>query len=93
MVVKGFKIHDTTNLVAEARAIREGLTFYKDNQINKVILESDSLALVQMINREWKIPWCITMELRCILEIIETISVRVRHSLSEGNTLVIFVFC
>lgn len=58
MVTKGIRIQDTTNLVAEERDIKEGLLFCRDYFINNVILESHSLAFVQMGKREWKIPLC-----------------------------------
>lgn len=41
MVAKGFKIQDTSNLVAEARAIREGLFFCKEHHLSHVIIETD----------------------------------------------------
>ncbi|KAF3641352.1 (+)-neomenthol dehydrogenase [Capsicum annuum] len=46
---KGFQIADTTNLVAEARAIREGLQYRRDKHLSNIILETDSLAMVNII--------------------------------------------
>ena len=87
---KGFQIADTTNLVAEARAIREVLQFCLDNQLTNIILETDSLAMVNIINGDWEIPWTVSMEVKTINRIRDAISVRVQHSLREGNTLTDF---
>lgn len=37
MGAKGLKINDTTNLVAEAREISEGLQYCTDNQLTNII--------------------------------------------------------
>ncbi|KAH0682949.1 hypothetical protein KY290_021537 [Solanum tuberosum] len=57
VVAKGVRIQDTTNLVVEARAIIEGLSYCRDNYINDVIIESDSMALVHILEGSWEIPW------------------------------------
>ncbi|KAH0679277.1 hypothetical protein KY284_020362 [Solanum tuberosum] len=66
IVAKGFKIQDSTNLVAEARAIREGLVFCKDNMIKHVIIESDSMAMVQILEGRWDTPWSVALEVNMI---------------------------
>lgn len=46
---KGMKIPDSTNLVAGAIAIREGVKYILENQFSHTIIEFDSLAMVNMI--------------------------------------------
>lgn len=46
MFSKGVRLLDTTNIMVEAKTIREGLTYCRDNNINNIIVESESLALV-----------------------------------------------
>lgn len=90
VVDKGFKLHNTTNIVAEARSVREGLVYCMDNIINNVIIESDSMVVVQILHGEWEIPWSISGEINCMNNIKSSMSVRVQHSLQEGNTLADF---
>ncbi|MCD7455305.1 hypothetical protein HAX54_027774 [Datura stramonium] len=49
IVAKGVRILDTTNLVAEAKAMRETLVFCKENGITQIILESDSNAMIKIL--------------------------------------------
>lgn len=49
VIAKGVKLQDTNNPVIEARAIREGLIYCINNNINNVILESDFVTLVQIL--------------------------------------------
>jgi len=59
-------------------------------KLSKVIIESDSLALVHILNGEWKVPWRVTMEANSINRLRNALTVRVQHSLREENTLVDF---
>lgn len=83
---KGVKIVDSSNLVAEARAISEGL----DNHYSNIIIETDSLFMVNIINEVWKIPWSVSIEVGSIHKIRNLISVRVQRSLRERNILADF---
>ena len=56
MVSKGFNIKDTTILVAEARAIRESLSYYSEHGITNLIIETNSLAMVHIIEVDWDVP-------------------------------------
>ncbi|MCE0480949.1 hypothetical protein HAX54_038259 [Datura stramonium] len=46
----------TTSLVAEARAIREGLKFCYNYNLSNIIIEMDSLDLVNFIEGKWDVP-------------------------------------
>ena len=98
VVAKGFKIQDTTNLIAEARAIRESLLFCKEQGMVQVIVETDSLAMVHILEGKWDIPWSVALEVNSMNLLRRSLSVRVQHSLREGNTLadyfanLVFVF-
>lgn len=48
---------------AEVIAVKEGLEYCVRKGINKVQVQTDSLALKLMLNREWRVPW----------ELIETV--------------------
>ncbi|KAH0669675.1 hypothetical protein KY289_024168 [Solanum tuberosum] len=66
VIAKGVRIPDSTDLVAEAIAIREGLQCCLENNFPNIIIETDSLALVHMLKGEWEIPWNVTMEVNSI---------------------------
>ncbi|KAH0661693.1 hypothetical protein KY284_026624 [Solanum tuberosum] len=63
---KGVKIQDSTSIVVEAIAVREGLQYYWEHEFVQVLLELDSYALVQMLNGKWEIPWSVTLEVNSI---------------------------
>lgn len=48
---------------------------------------NDSLALVHILNGNWEIPWNVTMEVNYINRLRNSMSVRIKHSLREGDTL------
>lgn len=56
VVAKGFKIPNTTNMEAEAIAIRESLLYCSEHGIEHVILETDSLTMVNILEGEWDMP-------------------------------------
>ncbi|KAH0691451.1 hypothetical protein KY289_018809 [Solanum tuberosum] len=91
LAAKGVKMIDSTNLVAEARAIREGLMFCKENRLTNVLVETDSLVMVNIIEGRWEIPWSLSLEVNIINELMRIVSTRVQHSLREGNTLADFL--
>lgn len=59
--VKGLRIQDTTNLVSKVLSLKEGLQFSLDNGFTPVIMESDSLSMINIINGVWKVPWSVTL--------------------------------
>lgn len=61
-----------------------------DNNVFQVIIESDSITMVQILKGEWKVPWSMTMVVNSIKRLCQVISVRVQHSLREGNVLANF---
>lgn len=66
VVAKPEMIDDTTNMVAEAKAIKEELTYCVTNQIHPLIIETDLLAMKKIVEGEWETPWCITKEVKRI---------------------------
>ncbi|KAH0680863.1 hypothetical protein KY284_021948 [Solanum tuberosum] len=63
------------NPVAEAKAISEGLQYCLENHYSNIIIETDSLAMVNIINGDWKIPWSVSIEVGSIHRIRDLISV------------------
>ncbi|KAH0730051.1 hypothetical protein KY289_001239 [Solanum tuberosum] len=91
VVAKGFKIQDTSNLVAEARAIRKGLVFCKEHLLSHVIIETDSMAMVQILDGVWDIPWSVTMEVNSINCLRRSLSARVQHTFGKEILLLIIL--
>ncbi|KAH0650256.1 hypothetical protein KY284_030168 [Solanum tuberosum] len=84
---KGLRIQDTTNLVVEAIALKEGLKFCVENGFTPAITESDSLSVINIINGVWKIPWSVTFEVNSFTRMRTLGTTRVQHSLREANIL------
>ncbi|KAH0650163.1 hypothetical protein KY284_030075 [Solanum tuberosum] len=87
IMAKGFKIQDTSNLVAKARAIREGLFLCKEHHLSHVIIETGSMAMVQILEGRWDVPWTVTLEVNSINCLRRSLSASVHHIFREGNTL------
>ncbi|WMV09401.1 hypothetical protein MTR67_002786 [Solanum verrucosum] len=87
IVAKGFLLPNTTNMVAEARPIREGLMYCRDNKLNYIVIETDSPAMVQILEGKWEAPWNVSVEINLIKWLLTLITVSVQHSFREGNTL------
>ncbi len=49
MVAKGFNIQDSTNLMEEARVMRENLSYSSGNGITNLTIETNSLVMVHVI--------------------------------------------
>lgn len=83
----------SNNLVAEARAIREGLTYCTEKGLTNVIVETDPLAMVNILEGRWEVPWCVTLEVNTIKRLRRRINTtRVQHSLGREILLLIY-FC
>lgn len=91
MGAKGFKIKDATNLVDEARAISEGLQYCLDNQLSNIIIETNSLAMVNILNGDWETPRSVSLEVNSIHRIKSLIPVHMnfktirRSQVREGR--------
>nr|XP_016471225.1 PREDICTED: uncharacterized protein LOC107793393 [Nicotiana tabacum] len=66
---KAGQIGVSTSLVAEAKALMEGILYCFQNQLHPLITETDSLDLKKIIEGQWAVPWSISKELRKINEI------------------------
>lgn len=53
---KAKEIGETTNIVAEAKAIVEGLVYCVERQLHPLIMETDSLVMRKIIDGELETP-------------------------------------
>lgn len=88
MYAKGAVIEDTTNIKAVTNAILEATKHCNQALYNKVIIESDSLLLKQVLTWQWDCPWRIIDMIGQIRELIGTKHVHSQYILRERNKLV-----
>ncbi|KAH0757706.1 hypothetical protein KY290_021199 [Solanum tuberosum] len=77
----------TTNIMAEAVAVLKALSYCRQSQHRKVIVETDSLGIRNFLLREWKIPWELSEILEDAIAMIEQEGIQVKHVFREGNQL------
>ncbi|XP_059290876.1 uncharacterized protein LOC132044416 [Lycium ferocissimum] len=53
------KIGQSNNVIAEARAILEGLKYCVEKDLHPLIMETDSLMMKNIVEGKWEAPWCI----------------------------------
>ncbi|XP_019237121.1 PREDICTED: uncharacterized protein LOC109217336 [Nicotiana attenuata] len=81
----------TTNVVVEAKAILQGLEYCVEHDLHPLILETDSLVMKKVIEREWDPPWVIANDVKKIREMKGHFNVIFQHVLREGNTVADFI--
>ncbi|XP_060211883.1 uncharacterized protein LOC132639457 [Lycium barbarum] len=52
----GKRLEDTTNVIAEAVAIEDGIQYCVDHQLLPLIVETDSLTMQKILDGIWEIP-------------------------------------
>nr|XP_016508420.1 PREDICTED: uncharacterized protein LOC107826004 [Nicotiana tabacum] len=73
------QLEETTNIVVEAKAIRDGLHYYMEHDLHPLILETDSPGIKKIIEGEWDPPWCIMAEVNRIKQMKEEFNVIFQH--------------
>ncbi|XP_060202650.1 uncharacterized protein LOC132631067 [Lycium barbarum] len=54
-------IANTICLVAKAKAMHDGIAYCVQLQLLPLILKTDSLILMKVVDREWDVPWSIKL--------------------------------
>ncbi|XP_060210552.1 uncharacterized protein LOC132637489 [Lycium barbarum] len=85
------RISDGSNLIAESRALHEGLKYCVTHSLLPVVLETDSMTMKMILTGQWETPWSISMIINYILRLRRDKEVRVEHVLREGNGLADFL--
>ncbi|XP_060185616.1 uncharacterized protein LOC132615077 [Lycium barbarum] len=85
------EIGDSTIVVAEAKAILQGLTYCVEHELHPLIMETDSLLLKKVVEEQWQILWCIITEVERIKKMMEGLNVIIQHVYREGNSLADFL--
>ncbi|KAG5610506.1 hypothetical protein H5410_021787 [Solanum commersonii] len=66
VVVKGKRLLVSTNLFAEALAIKEGIQLKLDINLLPLIVETNSLTMINILEERWEVPWSVAMEVETI---------------------------
>lgn len=66
--------------------LEEGLKYCLENGFSPIIMEPDSLSLINMLNRDWIVPWSVALEVNSINRTRALTTTNVQHTLKEGNT-------
>ncbi|KAH0729684.1 hypothetical protein KY289_000872 [Solanum tuberosum] len=87
IVAKGFKLPDMTNKVAEAIDIRESLIYCSEHGIKHVILETNSLTMVHILEGEWDVPWSVAIEVNAIRRLRGVVPGRNSNSILDNRCM------
>ncbi|XP_070012994.1 uncharacterized protein [Nicotiana sylvestris] len=83
----GKEIEETTNTVAEAKAMVEALRFYRLKQYSHVWLQTDSMLLKKIMDGIWKPPWIIYEQVEEMMQLMNGGNYTVTHIHREGKKL------
>ncbi|KAM7523700.1 hypothetical protein LguiA_013602 [Lonicera macranthoides] len=76
---------DVTNMVAETKALMQGLQLCINQGTLQVELEVNSLVLLQIIQNKVHTPWSIAYEIRNIPRLLQGMEVSASHTYKESN--------
>ncbi|KAH0777307.1 hypothetical protein KY290_008718 [Solanum tuberosum] len=88
---EGASINNTTNTVAEAKAILEASKHCKQALYNKIIIQTDSMLLYKVLGGQWESPWIIRDMIEEIKTNLVNIQHIVQHVMREGNQLADYI--
>ncbi|XP_070007206.1 uncharacterized protein [Nicotiana sylvestris] len=83
----GKEIEETTNTIAEAKAMVEALRFCRFKQYSHVWLQTDSMLLKKIMDGMWKPPWIIYEQVEEMMQLMNGGNYTVTHIHREGNKL------
>ncbi|KAH0777413.1 hypothetical protein KY290_008824 [Solanum tuberosum] len=84
---EGGSMENTTNTVAEAKAILEACKHCKQSQYNQIIIQTDSMLMCKVLKEQWLVPWIIADMVEEIKACMKDKQHIFQHTLREGNKL------
>ncbi|XP_049346807.1 uncharacterized protein LOC125811346 [Solanum verrucosum] len=75
------------NTEAESMDIQDALEYCQEKNLNEVTIETNSLVVRNIIQRQWIIPWEITERVEKIIMIMQLLDACMVHTFREDNTL------
>ena len=77
---------DTTILVAEARALRDGVQAAVQAGYNNIFIEGDNLTVIKAVNGEGQTPWRISNIIRDVQgSLLQSTHTKCKHIFREAN--------
>ncbi|KAH0646318.1 hypothetical protein KY284_034202 [Solanum tuberosum] len=71
--------------------ILEALQYYMGKELMGVIVETDSLSLKRMIEKQWKVPWELVERIEEIRVLVHKLQASLTHTFREGNCVADFL--
>lgn len=84
---KATGLREIINIEAEAMAIRKMVVYFHVHNYMGITIEINSLMMVKIINRQWKIPWALVKEIEEIWSKIQAVQGQITHIYREGNAV------
>ncbi|XP_060211852.1 uncharacterized protein LOC132639424 [Lycium barbarum] len=81
------EMQEGTNTESEVKALLEATRFCLSKHVYSFILETDSMLMKMILEREWKPPWNIVFMVEELWDIMDNGQVQLLHILREGNKL------
>ncbi|KAH0648235.1 hypothetical protein KY285_033483 [Solanum tuberosum] len=75
----------TTNTEAESIAILEALQYCMGKDLTGVMVETYSLSLKKMIEKQWNVPWELVERVEEIRVLVHKLQASLTHTFREGN--------
>lgn len=72
-------------MVAESRALCQGLQLCLDKGFHQIDIEVDSMVLLMIIQRRVRIPWAIEYIIRQCLQALQRMEYSIIHTFRENN--------
>lgn len=83
----GREVQEMTNVEAEAVAMLQGLKYCVTCNYSRILLQTDSVLLKNVVEGIWSSPWNVVGHVDDIKALMESCEVRVSHIMNEGNKL------
>lgn len=85
---KAAALGETTNIEAEALAIKQVVSVCLEHTNLGVLIETDSLTLMKMITKQWRVPWALIEVIEEIRFNVKVVQEKVIHTYRKGNLVV-----
>ncbi|XP_060195025.1 uncharacterized protein LOC132625763 [Lycium barbarum] len=79
------------NMEAETVAVQEAIQYCLAHSLQHVQIETDSLALKNILQDAWKIPWQLIERVEQMPHIMRQLNMQIMHTFREGNQLADFL--
>lgn len=74
-----------TNNYSDPKSALQGITWYRQQNLQPLTLEMDSLLVVNMVSGKSKIPWKLQKIITQIQNMVQQQDIAIKHRLREGN--------